>query len=125
MPKIQDLPKLAAPDASEQIVVEHGGQTYRAQALAYLAATGIADIPALVFGVFSDADGMTERQAALAGSEDRRRYNGSSGLRPPIGWRTPKRSRSVPAGSGVAGQRHMPQQMMGRCSVVAEQSIGL
>jgi len=35
-------------------------------ALAYLAATGIADIPALVFGVFSDADGMTERQAALA-----------------------------------------------------------
>lgn len=42
MPKIQDLPTLAAPDASEQIVVEHGGQTYRAQALAYLAAIGIA-----------------------------------------------------------------------------------
>jgi len=43
-----------------------GGRRLRGVALAYLAATGIADVPALAFGIFSGADGMTERQAALA-----------------------------------------------------------
>ena len=43
-----------------------GGRRLRGVALAYLAATGLADVPALAFGIFSDADGMTERQAALA-----------------------------------------------------------
>ncbi len=43
-----------------------GGRRLRGVALAYLAATGIEDAPALAFRIFSDADGMTERQAALA-----------------------------------------------------------
>ncbi|MBA3941642.1 MAG: aminopeptidase N [Sphingopyxis sp.] len=43
-----------------------GGRRLRGVALAYLAATGVADVPALAFGIFSGADGMTERQAALA-----------------------------------------------------------
>lgn len=43
-----------------------GGRRLRGVALAYLAATGIDDVAALAFRIFSDADGMTERQAALA-----------------------------------------------------------
>ncbi len=43
-----------------------GGRRLRGVALAYLAATDLADVPALAFRIFSDADGMTERQAALA-----------------------------------------------------------
>jgi aminopeptidase N len=43
-----------------------GGRRLRGVALAYLAATGIADVAPLAFGIFSGADGMTERQAALA-----------------------------------------------------------
>jgi aminopeptidase N len=43
-----------------------GGRRLRGVALAYLAATGLEDVPALAFGIFSAADGMTERQAALA-----------------------------------------------------------
>jgi aminopeptidase N len=54
------------PPATELSPHAKGERRLRGVALAYLAATGIADIPALVFGVFSDADGMTERQAALA-----------------------------------------------------------
>ncbi|MDX8357429.1 aminopeptidase N [Sphingopyxis terrae] len=55
-----------APPATNLSPHAKGERRLRGVALAYLAATGIADIPALVFGVFSDADGMTERQAALA-----------------------------------------------------------
>ena len=55
-----------APPATDLSPHAKGERRLRGVALAYLAATGIADIPALVFGVFSDVDGMTERQAALA-----------------------------------------------------------
>ena len=55
-----------APPATDLSPHAKGERRLRGVALAYLAATGIADIPALVFEVFSDADGMTERQAALA-----------------------------------------------------------
>ena len=55
-----------APPATDLSPHAKGERRLRGVALAYLAATGIADIPALVFGVFSDAEGMTERQAALA-----------------------------------------------------------
>ena len=55
-----------APPATDLSPHAKGERRLRGVALAYLATTGIADIPALVFGVFSDADGMTERQAALA-----------------------------------------------------------
>ena len=54
-----------APPATNLSPHAKGERRLRGVALAYLAATGIADIPALVFGVFSDADGMTERQACL------------------------------------------------------------
>ncbi|HET6524040.1 aminopeptidase N [Sphingopyxis sp.] len=43
-----------------------GGRRLRGVALAYLAAAGLDDAAALAFRIFSDADGMTERQAALA-----------------------------------------------------------
>ncbi len=55
-----------APPATDLSPAAKGGRRLRGVALAYLAATGIADVPALAFGIFSDADGMTERQAALA-----------------------------------------------------------
>lgn len=42
MPKIKDLPPLETPDASEEFVVEHADQTFRAGVKAYLAAIGIA-----------------------------------------------------------------------------------
>ncbi|MGN6691968.1 MAG: aminopeptidase N [Sphingopyxis sp.] len=55
-----------APAATDLSRDAKGGRRLRGVALAYLAATDKADIPALAFQVFSDADGMTERQAALA-----------------------------------------------------------
>ncbi len=54
------------PPATDLSPKAKGGRRLRGVAVAYLAATGIADVPALVFDIFSNADGMTERQAALA-----------------------------------------------------------
>ncbi|MEI4505403.1 aminopeptidase N [Sphingopyxis sp. CCNWLW253] len=56
----------SAPPATDLSSKAKGGRRLRGVALAYLAATGAGDAPALAFGIFSDADGMTERQAALA-----------------------------------------------------------
>ncbi len=56
----------AAPPATDLSRKAKGGRRLRGVALAYLAATGAADAPALAFRIFSDADGVTERQAALA-----------------------------------------------------------
>jgi aminopeptidase N len=56
----------SAPPATDLSRKAKGGRRLRGVALAYLAATGLADVPALAFRIFSDADGMTERQAALA-----------------------------------------------------------
>ena len=55
-----------APPATDLSRDAKGGRRLRGVALAYLAATGMADVPALAFSIFSTADGMTERQAALA-----------------------------------------------------------
>ncbi len=55
-----------APPATDLSRGAKGSRRLRGVALAYLAATGMADVPALAFQIFSDADGMTERQAALA-----------------------------------------------------------
>lgn len=55
-----------APPATDLSSKAKGGRRLRGVALAYLAATGADDAPALAFGIFSGADGMTERQAALA-----------------------------------------------------------
>jgi aminopeptidase N len=55
-----------APPATDLSSKAKGGRRLRGVALAYLAATGAGDAPALAFRLFSDADGMTERQAALA-----------------------------------------------------------
>ncbi|MGH6633289.1 MAG: DUF3458 domain-containing protein, partial [Sphingopyxis sp.] len=56
----------SAPPATDLSRKAKGGRRLRGVALAYLAATGADDAPALAFRIFSDADGMTERQAALA-----------------------------------------------------------
>jgi aminopeptidase N len=56
----------AAPPAIDLSRKAKGGRRLRGVALAYLAATAMDDVPALAFRIFSDADGMTERQAALA-----------------------------------------------------------
>jgi len=56
----------AAPPATDLSRGAKGGRRLRGVALAYLAATGLDDVPSLAFGIFSAADGMTERQAALA-----------------------------------------------------------
>ncbi|MHA4838342.1 aminopeptidase N [Sphingopyxis sp. MSC1_008] len=56
----------SAPPATDLSSKAKGGRRLRGVALAYLAATGAGDAPALAFRIFSDADGMTERQAALA-----------------------------------------------------------
>jgi len=56
----------APPPAAELTPAAKGRRRLRGVALAYLAATGKADVPALAFDIFSNADGMTERQAALA-----------------------------------------------------------
>ena len=55
-----------APPATDLSPAAKGGRRLRSVALAYLAASNVADASALAFGIFSDADGMTERQAALA-----------------------------------------------------------
>jgi len=55
-----------APPATDLSRKAKGGRRLRGVALAYLAATGAQDASALAFRIFSDADGMTERQAALA-----------------------------------------------------------
>lgn len=56
----------SAPPATDLSSQAKGGRRLRGVALAYLAATKADDAPALAFRIFSDADGMTERQAALA-----------------------------------------------------------
>lgn len=56
----------AAPPATDLSRQAKGGRRLRGVALAYLAATAMDDVPSLAFRIFSDADGMTERQAALA-----------------------------------------------------------
>ena len=55
-----------APAATDLSRGAKGGRRLRGVALAYLAAAGLDDAAALAFRIFSDADGMTERQAALA-----------------------------------------------------------
>jgi aminopeptidase N len=55
-----------APPATDLSPPAKGRRRLRGVALAYLAATGRADAAALAFDIFSEADGMTERQAALA-----------------------------------------------------------
>ena len=55
-----------APPATDLSRAAKGGRRLRGVALAYLAATGMEDVASFAFRVFSDADGMTERQAALA-----------------------------------------------------------
>ncbi|SNS55644.1 aminopeptidase N [Sphingopyxis indica] len=55
-----------APAATDLSPAAKGRRRLRGVALAYLAATGKEDVAALAFGIFSSADGMTERQAALA-----------------------------------------------------------
>lgn len=62
----RDILAGACPPATDLSPKAKGGRRLRGVAIAYLAATGIADVPALVFAIFSNADGMTERQAALA-----------------------------------------------------------
>jgi aminopeptidase N len=56
----------AAPPATDLSRGAKGRRRLRGVALAYLAATGLDDVPSLAFGIFSGAGGMTERQAALA-----------------------------------------------------------
>ena len=55
-----------APPATDLSPPAKGRRRLRGVALAYLAAGGGADAAALAFRIFSEADGMTERQAALA-----------------------------------------------------------
>ncbi len=55
-----------APAATDLSPTAKGRRRLRGVALAYLGATGEEDVPALAFDMFSAADGMTERQAALA-----------------------------------------------------------
>ena len=55
-----------APAATLLTPLAKGRRRLRGVALAYLAATGMGDASELAFGIFSGADGMTERQAALA-----------------------------------------------------------
>ena len=55
-----------APPATDLSPGAKGGRRLRGVALAYLAAAGLDDAAALAFRIFSGADGMTERQAALA-----------------------------------------------------------
>ncbi len=62
----RDILAGTAPPATDLSRAAKGGRRLRGVALAYLAATDMADIPALAFSIFSSTDGMTERQAALA-----------------------------------------------------------
>ncbi|HET6537797.1 MAG TPA: aminopeptidase N [Sphingopyxis sp.] len=56
----------AAPPATDLSPAAKGGRRLRAAALTYLAAAGFADAPKMALNLFRGADGMTERQAALA-----------------------------------------------------------
>ncbi|WP_079636996.1 aminopeptidase N [Sphingopyxis flava] len=56
----------SAPAATDPSPEAKGRRRLRGVALAYLAASGLEDVPGLAFAIFSQADGMTERQAALA-----------------------------------------------------------
>lgn len=56
----------AAPPATDLSPAAKGGRRLRAAALTYLAAAGFADAPKMALNLFRSADGMTERQAALA-----------------------------------------------------------
>ncbi|PAL22555.1 aminopeptidase N [Sphingopyxis sp. GW247-27LB] len=56
----------AAPPATDLTPAAKGRRRLRGVALAYLAASGQGDVPGFAFAIFSNADGMTERQAALA-----------------------------------------------------------
>lgn len=75
-PEWRSLLSKPAPPATDLSPAAKGCRRLRGVALAYLAATDMGDVPTLAFGIFSDADGMTERQAALAtlahGSSDER-----------------------------------------------------
>ncbi len=62
----RDLLAKTAPPATDLSAGAKGKRRLRGVALSYLAAAGSPAISALAFGIFSDADGMTERQAALA-----------------------------------------------------------
>ncbi|MBO9694853.1 MAG: aminopeptidase N [Sphingopyxis sp.] len=62
----RDILAGSPPAATDLSRAAKGRRRLRGVALAYLAATGIDDVPTLAFRIFSDADGMTERQAALA-----------------------------------------------------------
>src|SRR3546814_6474029 len=55
-----------APAATDLSRGATGERRLRGVALAYLAAIDMADVSALAFQIFSGADGMTERPAALA-----------------------------------------------------------
>ncbi|WP_033075565.1 aminopeptidase N [Sphingopyxis sp. MWB1] len=55
-----------APPATDLSPDAKGHRRLRGVALAYLAARGAEDAPRIAFDIFSAADGMTERQAALA-----------------------------------------------------------
>jgi aminopeptidase N len=56
----------AAPPASDLSPTAKGGRRLRSVALAYLSAAGFSDAPQMALAMFRSADGMTERQAALA-----------------------------------------------------------
>ncbi len=64
--KWRDILAEAAPRATDLSPTAKGRRRLRGVALAYLAASGRDDVPGLAFSIFSSADGMTERQAALA-----------------------------------------------------------
>lgn len=56
----------AGPSAADLSPKAKGGRRLRGVALAYLAAAGFVDAPQMALTMFRQADGMTERQAALA-----------------------------------------------------------
>ncbi|MCC2602443.1 aminopeptidase N [Sphingopyxis yananensis] len=56
----------AAPPASDLSPTAKGGRRLRGVALTYLTAAGFVDAPQMALAMFRQADGMTERQAALA-----------------------------------------------------------
>lgn len=56
----------AGPSAEDLSPKAKGGRRLRGVALAYLAAAGFVDAPQMALAMFRQADGMTERQAALA-----------------------------------------------------------
>jgi aminopeptidase N len=56
----------AAPPASDLSPAAKGGRRLRGVALTYLSAAGFVDAPQMALAMFRQADGMTDRQAALA-----------------------------------------------------------